>query len=57
MLTLQRANRISLCCCAIVISGCAKKDNAAVRYNFDHGGLLDSYHLGRAGRARTDQPR
>ena|SRR6058998_1382541 len=30
MLTLQRANRISLCCCAIVISGCAKKDNAAV---------------------------
>src|SRR3954470_4955198 len=30
MPTLQRATRISLCCSAMLIAGCAKKDNAAV---------------------------
>jgi len=30
MPTLQRATRFSLCCCAVLLAGCAKKDNAAV---------------------------
>lgn len=30
MPTLQRSTRIAICCCAAVLAGCAKKDNAAV---------------------------
>jgi hypothetical protein len=30
MLTLHRTTRIAICCSAVVLAGCAKKDNAAV---------------------------
>jgi hypothetical protein len=30
MVTLHRTTRIASCCCAAVLAGCAKKDNAAV---------------------------
>jgi len=30
MLPLHRNTRIALCCCAAILAGCAKKDNAAV---------------------------
>jgi len=30
MPTLQRSTRIAICCCAAVLAGCAKKENAAV---------------------------
>ena len=30
MFMLQRSTRIAICCCAAVLAGCAKKDNAAV---------------------------